>query len=509
MTLRLSRFLVLAFLSAALFASTAAAQTPTHNLGPVDGTVYQRGTLTTAQPAVSYWFYVRYSGTDIAITVQDFGGRLIDEASLYNASASPLSTSRNRIGATLGARRVGAGWYRLYIRSSKNNHQYGVTIKTTRAGEPADVGNNFNTAHDLGSIGSQPKAYPNSIGPGDSADFYRFRVTNSSNFLEISLAQARRGGAFLELYRLDGSRANFVARATATGSNSPIMARRVQGGTYFARVTGASATTGPQGTSYRIVLRSRPAAADPGGDFSRPWRIGIPTGRRPINEQVTPQIDGMDVYEFNVPSTASGTFRVRVTVTGSNGDFSIYLVQGRNNFLANDTSKRTQKVLTRALSAGSHRVMVLSNGYQVVNYQLAVETQSTSTSNPTPAPVCTPTESSNSQTTACIVYATPTQGPRTPQVSQSVGGPTDPADWFLVQSGCNIPSRRPVIRVDRSTAAVNFAVNNQLGQPIAFTPSGNAIYFRVPRGMAAYVQITSASGAPVPYTATFRRWGCQ
>jgi hypothetical protein len=367
-------------------AAAAEAQVVRHDLGYLDDIVYYRATLTSRQPAVEYWFYLRYGGTTVLATVQDFGGRGIDQATLFDAAGAVKAESRGRIGAQIGAANLGAGWHRLLVRSSKDSHLIGVTLEPRRPGEPADVGNDFNTAHDLGVVGSGGTVFPNRVGLGDSADFYRFQLTGAQNHLEVSLLQTRREGAYVEIYALSGSQAHFVNRAPASGLDTPVLTERLPAGTYFARITAVTASSGPQSTSYHLYLRALVAAPDPAGDLRNPYVIpSIPTPR-PIAESVQPMVDGSDAFRFTVPSSRNG-IPVRVAVAGSSHEFAIYLLDGNQTIFANDTRAVASKQITRSLAGGTYYVFVISLGRSGhVDYRLGIEAQLPATPAP-PAPI--------------------------------------------------------------------------------------------------------------------------
>jgi hypothetical protein len=364
------------YLFALLLALPAAlrAQPRTVDLGVLDATVYQTGTLTSAQPAVEYRFDLRFPGAAVIVTVQDFGGRVIDQATLYGPDGSVKAESLGRIGAQMGAANLTTGRHRLLIRSSKDNHQYGVTIEPRLPNMPADPGNDFTLALDLGTLNERGTSYFNSVGLGDSADFYRFRLPFADNQLEVSLQQTRRDGAFLEVYALNGTQARLVGRASASGFDTPVLRERLPGGTYFARLTAPfPAGTGPVSTNYLLYLRNLEARPDPGGNLQTPFVIpAIPTPR-PIAESVHPELDPADAYRFTVPVASAP---VRVVARSRNADFGLYLIDRNMNLIASDTRRGVAvKAIGRTLARGPYLAMVMPLGNTRVDYEIGIEAQ--------------------------------------------------------------------------------------------------------------------------------------
>lgn len=502
----LGALLALVVLALLFVSSPASAASKLVDAGTLDGEVYYQDTISGASNPHFYYVYLPYSGMTLQVQVQDVGGRGFDRVSLTDPHGRLLAESRNRIGAAIGARNLSQGWHHVFLESSKPNHQYGLTLRATR-GDISDFGNDFNRAFDVGVLGDRLRAYPNYVGVGgDSADFLRFQLTQASNQLEITLAEAPRNAAIVELYALNGaSVANFVSRAYSKGSNTPVLIEKLPAGTYWARVTAAQSGAA-RGTFYRILLRSRTVAADGGGDFNHPSNIGIPT-RRPILDQLDQNTDRMDVYQFNVPQLGSGG-SVRFTVTGQNtGRFSVYLIQGTNNFLTNRTNQDQQKVIQAALQPGTHRLMIIDQG-STVSYSLSVEViQPRPAPTPRPTNYCVP-DASNVMQTACILYPHPSPNYTNFQIQQSVGGAGDPADWFLSNIGCNIPSQTPSLQIVLTNNAVGLRVLDSLGRPVGTQVNGSGVFFRMPNRNGVFLQFFSRTGAAVSYQARITRISC-
>jgi hypothetical protein len=358
----------------AVGAAALRAQTRSVDLGFLDDTVYQTGTFTNAQPAVEYRFQLRVPGTSVLVYVQDFGGRIIDQATLYGPDGRVKAESLGRIGAQMGAANLTTGAHRLLIRSSKDNHQYGVTIEPRLPNLPPDPGNDFTLALDLGALNERGTTYFHQVGLGDSADFYRFQLPFAQNQLEASLLRTRRDGVFLEIYALAGTQARLVGRASASGFDTPVLNERLPGGTYFARLTAPfPAGTGPVTTSYTLSLRSIEARPDPGGNLQTPFVIpAIPTPR-PIAESVHPALDPVDAYRFTVPVASAP---VRVVARSRNADFALYLIDRNGNVIASDTRRGVAvKAIARTLARGPYLAMVMALGDTRADYEIGIEAQ--------------------------------------------------------------------------------------------------------------------------------------
>src|SRR5262245_41854845 len=98
----------------ALGASRLQAQPTRFDLGYLDDPSYYRTTIQPGRRA-DYWFHLRGPGMTLRVNVQDFNGRGIEAATLFDAAGGVKAQSLGTLGASIGASNLAAGWHHLLV----------------------------------------------------------------------------------------------------------------------------------------------------------------------------------------------------------------------------------------------------------------------------------------------------------------------------------------------------------------------------------------------------------
>ena len=119
---------------------------------------------------------------------------------------------------------------------------------------PVDnAGNSLPLARNIGNL-SSTQTFSDFIGTADTNDFYRFTLTNNSNF-SLTL-NGLSGDADVELLDING---NLIQNSTNGGTTADTINRTLNAGTYFARVYPMSGVN----TNYSLSLTANPVAVAP------------------------------------------------------------------------------------------------------------------------------------------------------------------------------------------------------------------------------------------------------
>ncbi len=389
------------------------------------------------------------------------------------------------------------GWHyvRLYANGSDTT-SYAMNIAPSDTNTLPDAGNGFDTARDLTLAPSA--TWHDRVDASDDEDFYRFTVPVSApgraRFIDIYAANAFGGGATVELYRLDGNIANFVARnTTASLSQYPLISRQLAPATYFVRVSKNGV-----GTSYTLLLNSQDVAFDYGGTLENPASLGS-TGQ--IFDSLHTVTDTHDLYWFQPNNDAV----VNISIAKYSGDLKAYLMDEQRNIVATSVTQGNAELLSRALTGkGTYFVLLSLQGgdeaaYSILRRDNRIVTPSTpmipSNDSPTDRNVRREIQRNNQ-----FVYTR----------TETIGG-ADLVDWNFIQ----VPARsgRPTERRGFLIQATGLPAGATVAlySPTSSTPfdarTANAagqIFFgaTLPPGMVDVLVQAPAGSAPSTYTLT-------
>ena len=272
-----------------------------------------------------------------------------------------------------------SGTYFIRV-SAKDSANTNYTLKLKGNGSAPDAGNSTYSALDAGNLSRTKRSYQGKVDSRDTSDVYRFTLSENGA-VNLGLSKMR-GDADLQL--LDSSGAE-IGRSNNDGQVGESIAKSLNAGTYFARVTafdGSKAeytldlsSGGGSSTSVVTPTPSPTPSSNPGSSSGDPGNsIGSAESQSAAFSR-TGQVTStdQDFYRFSV--NQSGVFTANLT--GLTGDADVRLIQDKNNNGTIDQGEivawapewgNTNESIRRFLSSGKYLVEVLGFGNQTINY---------------------------------------------------------------------------------------------------------------------------------------------
>jgi Ca2+-binding RTX toxin-like protein len=240
-----------------------------------------------------------------------------------------------------------------------------------------DPGNSFNTALNVGILGSL-RTFQNFVGTSDRDDYYRFNLTQTSNFnLKLS---GLSDDAAVELFAdIDGDgqiESNEMLRySNAYGTGDESINTLIGAGTYLVRVV----TGEYDNTNYRLELSATATppsiSYDPGNYFNTALSLGNLSTLRTFREFVGTS-DQDDYYRFNLTQTSNFNLKL----SGLSGDAEVQLfadIDGDGQIEPNEMLRYSnaygtgdESINVSFLGAGTYLVRVVTGEYHNTNYRL-------------------------------------------------------------------------------------------------------------------------------------------
>ncbi|MFN9630062.1 MAG: S8 family serine peptidase [Cyanobacteriota bacterium] len=231
-----------------------------------------------------------------------------------------------------------------------------------------NAGNTLATARNIGTL-SGAQSFSDWVGSTDTNDFYRFSLSQSSNF-NLSL-NGLSSDADVQLLNSAGS----VLVSSTNGSNaSESISRLLAADTYYIRVYPYSGNT-----SYSLSLSATPSAPldQAGNTLATARDIGTLSTTQSFSDWVG-RVDTNDYYRL-VLSTGSN---FSLSVTGLSADADVQLLNSGGSALASSTNSGTSsEAISQSLSAGTYYVRVYPYS-GATSYTLTLS----STASPPPPP---------------------------------------------------------------------------------------------------------------------------
>lgn len=229
-----------------------------------------------------------------------------------------------------------------------------------------DPGNDLQTAYNLGNAsGSYDYGFTSQfVGPGDTNDYYRFTLSNSSDF-SITLSGL---GADADLQLLDVF-GTIIQSSSSGGTATDSISRSLSAGTYYARVYpfGSSNTT-----SYNIDFAGSGVGIDPANTFGTAFDLGeFGTNISRFQNDFVGSSDQFDYYKFSV--SEGGNYKVRIDNLTADADLTLY--DSNEVFLGSSVnSGTTSDAITRNLTSDTYYARVSSFlSTNNTNYTVTVE----------------------------------------------------------------------------------------------------------------------------------------
>jgi Bacterial pre-peptidase C-terminal domain len=224
----------------------------------------------------------------------DTGERLYESFDSQNGNVSIIPT-------------LGAGTYfiRAYPLSDKDNINYNLEISASPAPVTTlkDPGNNYSSAADIGTVNETNRSFTDFVGTVDRSDFYRFNLTQTSDF-NLSFTGLSDFIYAEVLYDLNGngdfdSDEKLYDTYGSRFSNGSIKAT-LGTGNYFIRVHTFNFS---DNSNYTITTSAKSKSAttltDPGSTFATALDIGVLNRNRTYNNFVG-TVDSQDFYRFTL-----------------------------------------------------------------------------------------------------------------------------------------------------------------------------------------------------------------
>ncbi len=202
---------------------------------------------------------------------------------------------------------LGAGTYfiRAYPLSDKDNINYKLDISASPSlvTTPRDPGSNYSRVVDIGTVNETSRNFTDFVGTVDRSDFYRFNLTQISNF-SLSFTGLRDFTYAEVLYDVNGN-GEFDSEEKlydTYGSrfNDGSIQATLGAGNYFIRVYTFNSS---DNSNYTIITSAKPKLAtnqiDPENNFVTALDIGALNGNRTYKDFVG-SVDRDDFYRFTL-----------------------------------------------------------------------------------------------------------------------------------------------------------------------------------------------------------------
>jgi len=178
------------------------------------------------------------------------------DVQLLNGSGG-LVQSSNRSGTRSESisRSLSSGTYYVRVYQYSGNTNYNLSLSVDGAG------NTLATARNVGTL-TNSQTFSDFVGSGDTNDYYRFDLSQTSNF-NLSLTGLS-ADADVQLLNSSGG---LVQRSDSSGTSNESISRSLNGGTYYVRVYQYSGNT-----NYNLSLS---AASTPTSGFNSTYGYGM------------------------------------------------------------------------------------------------------------------------------------------------------------------------------------------------------------------------------------------
>ena len=328
-------------------ALSSATQTFTDSVGSSDTNDFYRFTL-----ANSSNFSLLLNGLSADADVQLYNG-----SGVLIQTASAGSTAPDSINRQLAA---GTYFVRVYPFSGNTNYNLSLTATSLLLPVPDFAGNTLATARNLGNL-SSPRTFNDYVGSNDTNDFYRFNLTQNSNF--SLLLNGLSADADVRLLNSSGV---VIQSSTAGGTSSEAISRLLTAGTYYVQVYPYIGNT-----NYSLSLSATALAIpDLAGNTPATARdLGTLSSITRTVQDFVGTTDTNDYYRFNLSATSNFS----LALNGLTSDADVQLLNSTGSVVIQGSylEGSLSESITRTLSAGTYYIRVFPfNG--ATNYNLSV-----------------------------------------------------------------------------------------------------------------------------------------
>jgi hypothetical protein len=220
----------------------------------------------------------------------------------------------------------------------------GGRSKVFKTDQP-DVGNARKSAYKVRKLDSA-KMW-NSVGGGDRADFYEFRLKKDSSFrLQLQASDDN-----VEVSLIDGSTGKVIAEPMyRSGGERGSIGQALPKGTYFLKVTG-----GRENSDYRLSL-----SEEPGSGFGNAQPIDLLGRKRVVQRETLEAGDTADCYKFSLDEPTDLTLNLEGLE--HNADLAVYDNAGNQVAISRNFGNESEAIALQDLSPRDYYVKVLGRG---------------------------------------------------------------------------------------------------------------------------------------------------
>jgi hypothetical protein len=304
-----------------------------------------------------YKFYISNT-SNFSLTLS--GMSADGDVQLLNSSGAVIQTSSNG-GSTTDSitRTLNAGYYyaRVYPYGGANTN-YNLSLTAN----PADIaGNTLSTANYLGTL-SGTRSFNDYVGSSDTNDYYKFYISNTSNF-SLTLSGMSADG---DVQLLNSSGA-VIQTSSNGGSTTDSITRTLNAGYYYARVY----PYGGANTNYNLSLTATAITTDlAGNSLASAYYMGTLNGTQTYNDSVS-TTDTNDYYCFYVDSISN----FELDLWGMSADADVQLLDSDGYVIDSSTyGGTTNDYISYTLDEGYYYVRVYPYSSASTNYTLSLAT---------------------------------------------------------------------------------------------------------------------------------------
>ena len=306
--------------------------------------------------------YYRFELTESSTVNLTLSG-LIETASLtvYNSDRSRTVAQGTGTGSEnkVLTQDLKAGIYYVYV----NGGGTGTNYRLTGSANPVTIIDNgpFANATDLGVLGSTAPAINDSLSPSNSADYYKFTLSENSA-LNVQLSGLS-DAASLFLFNSEGNRV--LAQSTNSGNVNEVINVNLKVDTYYLQIDGGNTT----GTTYQLQASANslgPVPADGAGNRIEDAKdLGSLTATGITVSDFVGQFNGLDndsidYYKFKLDENS--TLKLRLSDLSDNGFLFLVNSDGSRSLISSNNAGTADEVIELNLRADTYHIGVQSVG---------------------------------------------------------------------------------------------------------------------------------------------------
>jgi len=232
------------------------------NLGPLSGTRSIQNFVGSSDRNDYYRFDLSQASS-FSLTLNGLSANANVE--LLTSSGALIRRSAN--GGTTAesiSRALNAGTYFVRVYQGSGNTNYNLTLAATASGPADNAGNTLATARNIGTLSSS-QSFTDFVGSSDTNDYYRFNLSQSSNF-SLSLNGL---SADADVHLLNSS-GTLLSSSANGGTTAESITSTLGTGTYYVRVFPYSGNT-----NYNLTLAAASAPPPPTSGFNATYGYGL------------------------------------------------------------------------------------------------------------------------------------------------------------------------------------------------------------------------------------------